>query len=188
MKDQLSDEQVGAILKALDGAIEQWPSSSSHFLEVTRKKLQDIREDFFNQTQTIDQENKDLKKLNNDSLESTQQEVFIALYSSQGGNLQSWERIVTSLPTQSISRAIYANEEDLKAIIKTKENKNNEAYLGIYINKSDILSVVPDKVLMDKLGKPLLSLKNKALILDNITRFVHQSDTYQYRLGKLVKT
>ena len=44
-----------------------------------------------------------------------------------------------------------------------------------------------DKTPVDKLGKPLLTLKDKSLSLDNINRFVHITGTYQYGQGRLVK-
>ena len=73
------------------------------------------------------------------------------------------------------------------AHIKTKENKVNEAYVSMYINQSDILEMSVDKAHVDKLGKPLLSFKNKSLSLENINNFVHLSDTYQFYHGRLEK-
>ena len=86
-----------------------------------------------------------------------------------------------------ISRPIYADEEDIKALIRTKENKINEAYVSMYISQSDILPLPADKIPVDKLGKPLITLKDKSLSLDNINRFVHESGSYQYSQGRLVK-
>ena len=57
----------------------------------------------------------------------------------------------------------------------------------MYINQSDILFLSADKTPVDRLGKPLLALKDKSLGLDSINRFVHQSGTYQYGQGRLVK-
>ena len=92
-----------------------------------------------------------------------------------------------NLPKQIISRPIYANEEDIKALIRTKVNKVNEAYVSIYIHQSDILFLSPDKTPLDKLEKPLLTLKNKSISLENINLFVHGSSTYHYRQGRLVE-
>jgi intracellular multiplication protein IcmQ len=87
-----------------------------------------------------------------------------------------------------ISRPIYADEEDIKALLRTKENKANEGYVSMYISQSDILPLQSDKIPVDKLGKPLLTLKDKSLSLDNINRFVHKSGIYQYSQGRLVKS
>lgn len=189
MKDELSDQQTDAILKALDEAIEKGPWEDSNFLKVIGKNLREIREGFVNRLNTSGHEKSKITAhlANRIALRSGQQEIFIALYSSDGGNIQSWERILMNLPRQMISRPIYADEEDIKALIRTKENKLNEAYVSMYISQSDILPLPADKVPMDKLGKPLLTLKDKSLSLDNINRFVHKSGSYQFNQGKLVK-
>jgi len=99
----------------------------------------------------------------------------------------TWERIIANLPKQMISRPIYANEKDVKDIIKTKVNKTNEAYVSMYVNQTDILFTEAEKTPKDKLGKALLSLKNKSLILDNVNRFVHESGVYKLTHARLVK-
>lgn len=190
MKDILSDQQNEAILKALNDAIENGPWEQSNFLKVIGKNLVEIRDDFVKQlgTRSQAQIKAESHLANRIALRSGQQEVYISLYSSDGLNMQSWERIVANLPRQMISRPIYGDEENVKAILKTKENKQNEAYVAIYINQSDILSLPPDKASVDKLGKALLSLKDKSLNLDNISRFVHLSGVYRYINGHLVKS
>jgi len=189
MKDQLSDEQNEAILKALNDAIEKGPWEQSNFLKVIGKNLTEIRDNFLNQLGASSQAQLKAEShlANRIALRSGQQEIYISLYSSDGANLQSWERIVANLPRQMISRPIYADEENLKAILKTKENKQNEAYVAIYINQSDILSLGIDKTAIDKLGKTLLNLKDKTLNLDNISRFVHASGIYRFSHGRLLK-
>ena len=102
--------------------------------------------------------------------------------------MRSWERIIANLPHQIIARPIYADETDVKSIIKTKDNKNNEAYVSIYVSQNDILTLDADKVPVDKLGKQLLTLKNTAIKLDNIHFFCYQSNLYQYVRGHLIKT
>lgn len=189
MKDQLTDEQSAAILKALNEAIETGPWEESSFLRVIGKNLQQIRDEFIgllsnrNQAQLRAESN----LANRVALRSGQQEVYISLYSADGSNIQSWEKIVTNLPRQMISRPIYADEENIKDILKIKEHKINEAYVAIYINKDDILSLGADKLPKDKLGNTLLNLKDKTLNLDNISRFVHVTGVYRFERGHLIK-
>lgn len=189
MKDDLSEPQTDAILKALDEAIEQGPWDESNFLRVIGKNLRAIRDDFSNHLNAPMQEKSKIAThlANRIALRSGQQEIFIALYSSDGTNIQSWERILMNLPKQMISRPIYANEDDIKAMIRTKENKNNEAYVSMYISQADILQLSVDKTPVDKLGKPLLTLKDKSLTLDNVNRFMHVTGEYQYSHGRLIK-
>lgn len=188
MKNELTKQQTDDILKILDdlAALGGWESSA--FLRVIARKLQIIRDDFSSRTASDCSEKSKTTSYsaNRVAIRSGQQEVFIALYSSDGANVQSWERIVINLPRQMISRPIYASEEDVIQAVRAKENKINEAYVSIYVNQTDVLSL-GDKTPVDKLGKSLLTLKDKSLNLTNINRFVHMSDVYSYAHGRLVK-
>ncbi|KTD55415.1 Dot/Icm secretion system protein IcmQ [Legionella quateirensis] len=189
MKDRLSDEQNEAVLKALNDAIEKGPWDKSNFLKVVGKNLIEIRDGFINQlgASSRAQLKAESHLANRIALRSGQQEIFISLYSADGTTIQSWEKIIANLPKQMISRPIYADEADVKALLKTKENKQNEAYVAIYINQSDILQLSSDKAPVDKLGKMLLTLKDKTLNLENISRFVHISGVYKYERNRLIK-
>ncbi len=189
MKDELTKEQSDAILKALDEALTQGPWEATAFLKMIGKQLRETREGFLNHTQAAGQGGGKMAAhlANRIALRSGQQEIFISLYSADGMNMTSWERIVMNLPKQMISRPVYASEEDVKTLIKTKINKINEAYVSLYISQSDILAMPSDKTLVDKLGVPLLSLKDRSLRLENINCFVHQSGVYQYVFGRLIK-
>lgn len=189
MKEMLTDQQNEAVLKALDEAIKNGPWDQSNFLRAIGKNLNEIRENFVNQmgSRTQAQIKADTHYANRMALRSGQQEIFVSLFSADGTNIQSWEKIVANLPRQMISRPIYADEEHLKSLIKMKENKQNEAYVAIFINQTDLISLPPDKVLVDKLGNPLLTLKDKTLKVENISRFVHISGTYQFERSRLIK-
>lgn len=188
MKDDLSQHQIDEILKALDDTLNEGPWDESNFLRVIGKNIAEIREGFVNHLN----DNKDKFKTeshlaNRVALRSGQQEIYISLYASEGSRLQSWEKLITNLPRHTTSRPIYADEEDAQAIIKTKENKVNEAYVAVYVYQNDLLVIPDDKAPVDKLGKNLLTIKDKTLNLDNISRFVHSSGTYHYTNGRLVK-
>lgn len=188
MKEQLTELQANAVLKAIDDAIEKGPWDESNFLRVIGKNLRGIRDNLADKMAAS-------TKTSSNAFQSDQvlgiadglQEVFIALYSSEGNQLSSWERILANLQRQMISRPIYAKEDNVKHLIKSKENKINEAYVSIFIHKDDILTLSDEKISRDKFGKPLLSLKDRSLNLDNIHHFVHLSGTYRYLKGRLIK-
>jgi intracellular multiplication protein IcmQ len=188
MNNDLTKQQIDAIIKILDDltALGGWDSST--FMRVISKKLLAIRDDFVSKSGAYRPEKLKMTSnlANRVAMRSGQQEIFISLYSMDGANLQAWERIVNNLPKQIISRPIYADEENANQLIRSKENKLNEAYVAIYINQSDIIPM-GDKTPTDRLGKPLLTLKDKSLSLNNINRFVHVSGVYQYLAGKLIK-
>lgn len=113
--------------------------------------------------------------------------VYVSLYSLEGVSLTSWEKIINNLPRQVVSRPVYASEEDVQNIIKTKEKKINEAYAVFYVEAASILDLQPNKAMIDKLGKPILTLKDNAIELENIEYFVHMSGKYQFSGGHLIK-
>lgn len=188
MKEQLSDDQVKSILSILDEAIadETWTKSS--FLRVIGKNLTEIREKLVNHINNNEHTQKiDLKLSQQLIKRQNMQEVFITLYSNEGNYVQSWERIIANLPKQMISRPIYANEIDARSLIKSKENKYNEAYVAIYIDANDILTMPDDKIPKDRFGKSLMNLKDQSVKVENISRFVHQSGVYNYNKNRLIK-
>jgi intracellular multiplication protein IcmQ len=187
MKDKWSDEEKKAVLDSLNKAIETAPWHASNFLKAIGKKLEALRDKYLTYL-SPDAQHTETKPgfATRLAQRSGQQEIYISLYSSDGGNLSSWERIVMNLPHQTISRPIYANETDVRALLRTKDNKQNEAFVAIYINQSDILPLPPERSSIDKLGVPLLSLKDNALDLNNISRFVHQSGVYQWYRSRLL--
>jgi intracellular multiplication protein IcmQ len=189
MKGTLTPEQKEEILRSLDSAIEKGPWEESNFLHVIGKNLQKIRDSYatYTKVDSAAKESQEAMLARKIALRSGQQEVFVGLYSSEGSNLQSWERILANLQNQVISRPIYANELDVQTFIKSKENKINEAYLSIFIQKDAILPLPPDKIPQDRLGKPVLTLKNKALQVENIQYFCHLFEKYHYVKGRLQK-
>ena len=189
MNNQISNDQNEAIVKALNTAIADGPWDKSNFLRVIGKNLVELRDGFVRQINASSkfQLKAESHLANRVALRAGQQEIFISIYSSDGNNIQTWERIIANLPKQIISRPIYADEEDIKAVLKMKEHKHNEAYVAVYINQTDILPLPPDRASVDKLGKPLLSLKDKTIKLDNISRFVHSSGVYRLNISRLVK-
>lgn len=187
MKDKLDESEASKILKALDEALEKGPWTESNFLRVIGKNLQEIRDKYAEEIEKNAAGFGSAKKQAELLQRSGQREVFIALYSSEGSQLHSWERILANLPRQIISRPVYSEEEDLKFIIKSKENKYNEAYVAIFINENDLLQLSADKIPIDKFGKQLMALKDRAVHLENITRFVHISGNYSFSKGHLHK-
>lgn len=186
--EELTKQQTDAVLNALNTALEKGPWDQSNFLKIIGKNLREIRDEFANEIESSTQKPESNTYLaNRIALRRGQKKVYIALYSSDGANLRSWEQILANIPRQMISRPIYADENDVIAIIKTKEFRVNEAYVSVYIGDNEILEISADKLPIDKLGKPLLSLKNKALNVDNIIFFVHESITYEYTQGRLIK-
>jgi intracellular multiplication protein IcmQ len=185
---ELLMQQCQEFLEKLDKAIAEGPWEDTNFLKAVGHKLKKIRDDFVrdagldDNNQTSENDEKTANALNQDIME-----VYISLYSSEGANLQSWERIINNLMQRNISRPIYLQEQDIINIIKTKENPVNEAYIAIHILKSDVLTIPKEKIPIDKRGVELLTLKDKAIQLDKINKFVNQERNYRYVKSQLIK-
>ncbi|MGQ3892554.1 Dot/Icm secretion system protein IcmQ [Legionella sp. CNM-4043-24] len=190
MKDELTDEQAREILDALDRAITKGPWEESNFLRLFGKKLRELREEFATQMVSSDMAaaaSTEARQARQDLVRGGQQLVYVALYSSEGSMLISWERIIANLSRQVLSRPIYAEEHDVQFMIRSKENRINEAYLAIYVDNQDVLTLTSDKTPRDKFGKPLMTLKDRALKIENISHFVHNGLQYNYVKNRLVK-
>ena len=125
----LSKQQTDEIIKVMDDCILQPGWDASGFLRVINKKLQDLRDNFATRANGASDEKVKINSnlANRVAIRSGQQEIFIALYSAGGEKIQNWERIVINLSTQVTSRPIYANEEDIIEVLRSKENKINDA-------------------------------------------------------------
>ena len=189
MKDDLSQDEAEQILKALDDAIQEGPWQNTKFLTAIGKKLQAMRADFKQKVDAAYGKGPVTTShlANRVALRSGQQMIYVSLYSAAGTAMNTWERIVYNLASQVITRPMYSNEQDVRAMVRSKANIFNEAYVSIYVRQSDILSPALDKIPHDKLGHELLTLKDKSLKLDNVVQFFHQTGVYHYEHGRLIR-
>ncbi len=176
-------------LAALDKAIASGSWDETSFVLIIGKKLKEMRENLAKDIKKAE-ENSDFSSdilSKNLKMQNSLKEVFISLYSVEGAKLASWEQIIFNLRKQMISRPVYAAEEEVIAIIKTKEKKINEAYVSVFVKQEDILTMRPDKIQSDKLGQNMLVLKDNSVSLDYINYFMHLTGKYKYSRGKLLK-
>lgn len=189
MTEKLSKEQRAGIISALDEALNSAPWQSSTFLSLIGKKLQAIRDEVFEQLdsdETFGQTALSSQQLSSERF-LKMKKVYVSLYSFDGTSLESWERIIQHLSDQVVSRPVYENEADVEAIIRAKSNRINEGYVAVYVDPTFILPAVPDKKVVDKLGVPLLTLKAKAINLNNVDSFIHHSGQYRFVSGRLIR-
>lgn len=187
---EITKEDVDKLLQSLNNVVEAGPWAASNFLQAIGKNIKDIRDKFEADIRAIEEgrpQGSSASVVKSSEEHAGMKEIFIGLYSSDGTNLQSWNRILLNLPRQVVSRPIYEKEVDVREMIRTKENKNNEAYVAMYIKASDIISVEPDKAPIDRLGKPLLMLLDRAVDLNNVHYVVHRNVRYRYVQGELIQ-
>jgi intracellular multiplication protein IcmQ len=186
----LSNDEIKAaaeILKALDEAIQQGPWTYNLFFRGIGKKLEDAREHFKHDL-SLDKEALEAQASNIASEISREfVEVYISLYQAQGAELAKWLAVINSLIAHNISRPIYKNEADVQAVLRTKLNRQNDAYVVAQVRLANLMPLPKDKPPVDRMGHPLLLLRENAIQLENIIRFVHVSGVYYLRNGALVK-
>jgi intracellular multiplication protein IcmQ len=183
----LSDEELKAnlvILKELDDLLASGPWERNLFFKGIGKKLKDARDRFVQElglekTETTSEIPQELPA-------ADYQDIYISLYQAEGTDLKKWQVVVNSLAGYNVTRPVYRSEEDVKASINTKAFKQNDAYAVIRIRKDDIKKIT-DAAPKDRLGHELLVLRENAIKLENILRFVHMNDEYHYKNGILSK-
>ncbi|NBX84538.1 MAG: Dot/Icm secretion system protein IcmQ [Gammaproteobacteria bacterium] len=106
--------------------------------------------------------------------------VYISVYSSEGVNLDAWQRIIINLPKQFITRAIYENEYDVQDAIKMAPIFANAAYVAIWVEKNLILSSEDFPPQFDKLGNQLINLRDRAVQLNKIDFFWNNMSKYRW--------
>ncbi len=177
------------MLETLNNTLDLGPWNEGSFVVMIGKKIQVLRDDLAAQISKYEEtESSSAEYLAHRAhLSASHKIVYVSLYSSEGVSIGSWEKIIANLPRQIVSRPVYEQEADVQNIIKTKEKKINEAYAAFYVDAAAILNVGADKTITDKLGKPMLVLKDNAIVLEHIEYFVHLSGKYQYSKGRLTQ-
>ncbi|MEN9450218.1 MAG: Dot/Icm secretion system protein [Pseudomonadota bacterium] len=174
------------IKKILDEGITAGPWQANLFLKGIKRKLEELRDDFVSRVgldQHHEQMANELQAAN--SCENT--EVYIALYQSQGSNMNKWQEVVVSLVNYTMGRPIYYNETDVRAAIRLNDRNLNHAYVVVNVHSDAILSDEADLGRTDREGRKLISLSEAAIQLKNIVRLVHATGQYKLVRNFLVK-
>ncbi len=183
-KSALSLEQAKKIQEILNKLAQSPNFSQSTFLTLIQKQLIQLSEDFNQAVQNIyfaeEATPQPEQELPNHEL------VFISIYCSDGSDLSAWERVISNLPKQYISRPIYLHEQDAQKMAKSRPVVINEGYVAVYVDKNAIFATGSDMVMQDKFGNQLLSLKDRAIDLKKISFFWHRSKQYSLKEQALV--
>ena len=187
MSQLISEQQKNNILTALNEAADAAVWQKSTFLRVIGKQVANVRDNFSALINNANAGTKNLATETNINEGIKNIRVFISLYSSKGTDLKNWEHILANLPGQLISRQIYADENNVKSMIKSKTKKDNDAYLCISIKENYIAPLPKDKIPTDKLKQPLLTIRGNPILQNYQGIFVHSSGRYEYSHGHLTK-
>jgi intracellular multiplication protein IcmQ len=177
------------LIKALNDALANPDWDKMLYLQALAKRLTKVRD---NLKQAFEEEYQ--QSLGDEIVAKTpvvQDEdylkVYVLLYNSEGQNLDQWLLQLTTLSTTLISRPIYRHEADAEMMIRSKANRENEAYCVAQIRKVDIAEPFRGLHPRDKLGQELLILKNVVLRPEAIEQFIHISGIYEYKNQSLIR-
>ncbi len=176
-----------AIKKILDEGITQGPWQTNLFLKGIKKKLEEMRNAFVHQV-GLDQFNEG--QMIQGALVTGKQEkleLYIALYQSQGSNMNKWQEVVLSLVNYTMGRRIYYNETDVKAAVRLNDRNLNHAYVVVSVSSDAIFEEESDAIRTDREGRQLVSLRSSAIKIKNIIRLVHATGEYKMVRNFLVK-
>ena len=113
-----------------------------------------------------------------------EQLIYISIYSAFGRSIEAWDRVVINLPKQYVSRSVYLNEKDAQYAARFKGLPQNEAYIAVWVKKTDIINTA---ALKDKFDRALITLKDRAIRLENIEYVWSSSILFKWQNNHLVR-
>jgi len=148
--------------------------------KVVREQLQNILQKYVKKIMQFQKAVKDSGK-HIDILAQDEMLVYVYLFNAQGATLKNWENLLLpqALIDHSVNRPIYSGQQQIEKMLRTKQNKTQHAYLIVAIRKNCALQTEENKTLSDQYGFPLLRIKQGALEIDKIKKFVHNDHEYK---------
>lgn len=110
--------------------------------------------------------------------------VYVSVYQADYNNLNKWQNTLLGIAEYSVSRPVYREQAYIEEIIRSRQTFN-EAYVIVFIKETDIIPSYSGKALVDKFGHELLTVKEGAILPENIYEFVHLEKHYSFRNGRL---
>lgn len=110
-------------------------------------------------------------------------ELYVSLYQAEGYDLRKWAAQLDSLPNHMVGRPVYADEDNVKGMIRKKSAQAAEAYVVIEVDQDQ---VIPGVQQQDRLGSPLVALMEGAVSVAHIREFVHMGQRYYFKNHRLV--
>lgn len=176
------------LIEILDEIIDAGPWDAGPLFKVAAKRLTTLRDRFKKELVLTDEEaHVPAEGLKKQYQPEDLLEVFVALYCAGGTQVRRWEDVLSALSSHNLSRPIYQREADIKSVLRSKPQRQNDAYARVLVRKQDLIAPMNGKEFKDRSGYPLLLLKLGAIHPNNILRFVHVSGEYNYKDNRLYR-
>lgn len=140
-----------------------------------RDRLRGLLEQLEKHLEISEKEEKDKEK---GGLSEDEMEVYIYLYNAKGIVLQSWRNMLTPklFYEYSVNRPAYTTKSHIEALIRSKTNIEQHAYLSVAVKKSTIISSTEEK--KDAIGNPVVKVKEGALLFEKLISITHNGHEY----------
>jgi len=170
--------------EAVENTLKQGPWGEGLLLQTIGKKLESLLDDLEIDDATGSAGSDSEKKQADIESHAEKEEVFISIYNIKGADLQSWLNVIKNIDEQVISRPIYSDQNYVKALVRSKANPKNEGYLAVRISPETIVHS-EDIVMHDRLGNPLIKVKQHKITPENFGYFYHVTGIYELRDNRL---
>jgi hypothetical protein len=109
--------------------------------------------------------------------------LYVYLFNAQGVLVPTWRKMVTPsvMYEYSVNRPIYQDEAAVQAVIRSKTDKQQHAYLAVIVKKADLL-ILSDGDLKDVHGHVLIRVREGSLSYQRILFFKHND--HEYRMNE----
>jgi len=185
MENINTDEIKKNIVDKFDDVLEKGDWESSLFFQTIGKRLRALREQAITDLgMDATQQTQQAEKKVEETIADDEMLVYISLYQADGKNIQKWQMLIKALTGAGISRPVYQQKEDLEELIRHKVDSQKEAYVIARVKKENLLRG-PEKGLQDRLGHPLLTLREGSLTLENMVEFIYEGKHYMLDEGKV---
>lgn len=99
--------------------------------------------------------------------------VYVHLYNAHGRLTSTWDKFLAkhAFNEHSVNRPIYAYQESVEKLIRSKKDACNHGFLEIKVELTDITADANTSQLRDANGETLIRLRQGALKLANVISF-----------------
>ncbi len=176
------------LVSAIDRTLEQGQWEGGLFFKNIRKRLESLRD--FVQQELVDTQalhlfaNSYSARLEAEKRKLGYDVVYIAIYQANGEFLEKWVNPIKALTERSVSRPVYQSEAHVAELIRAKRSRN-DGYVAVWVKPTDILNRQNFSA-KDRLGHPVLALKDGSVRPENIIEFVYDNRRFNLKESQLI--
>ena len=171
-----------AVINTIDRIMAAGDWEDSLFLNNTVKPLRELRAQALEIQKKLQSE-EEVRQGKRRALEHNQTLLYVALYQAGDVSMDMWALALRNLPRSVQGRPVYAHEEQAAKAIRNKHNPVHLAYAIIAVDQTDVLESI--KTVEDRIGLPLVQLKERAVKANNILELVYMGERYAFSKGQL---